>query len=138
MKVNDMHTEAARHWTLIWHGCEISHISNTDQGELQLKLSVASVIAADGTQGYLKGVTLQWPHGHCQTDAPLPDVLGGVSDGHWVINNALQRSMSIPAAVSQPHTLVLRLISGTELCAQGHTCHITVAPDAQFQESMAC
>lgn len=138
MKANAMFGNASPKWTLIWHGCEVRQLASTGQHGLRLELAVASVSAPDGTQGYLKGVLLNWPQATWPTDVPLQDILGGVADGHWLINGVMRKTMVIPCSCATPHTLSLRLISGTELCVQSHNCQITVAPDAQFQESMAC
>ena len=125
-------------WSLIWHGCEIKQVFLTSDNHICFELSVASVTTADGTHGFLKGVTLEWSGGQCQTDTPLSDVLGGVSDGHWLINGAIHKRMPIPSILTGHISSTVRLICGTELCVQGHECRVSVAPDAQFQESMAC
>lgn len=138
MKANIMSSDMGTAWTLIWHGCEVRQLASTCQHGIRLELAVASVSAPDGTQGYLKGVLLNWPQATWQTDVPLQDILGGVADGHWLIEEAMHKTMVIPCTCVTPHTLSLRLLSGTELCVQGHECQITVAPDAPFQESMAC
>lgn len=138
MKANAMSANPSATWTLIWHGCEVRRVESSSQAALRVELSVACVKAADGAEGYLKGVCLNWDQGQWQADAPLRDILGGISQGHWLIDGALHNTIAIPDTCGQPHTLSLRLISGTTLCVQGHECRITVAPDAQFQESMAC
>jgi hypothetical protein len=138
MKANAMFGNASQKWTLIWHGCEVRQLATSGQHGVSMELSVACVKAPDGTEGYLKGVLLNWPQATWQTDVPLNDILGGVADGHWFIDGAMHKTMLIPCTCASPHTLSLRLISGTELCVQSHECQITVAPDAQFQESMAC
>jgi len=138
MKANAMSANPSATWTLIWHGCEVRRVESSNQTSLRVDLSVACVKAPDGTEGYLKGVLLNWPQATWQTDVPLNDILGGVADGHWLLDGVMHKTMLIPCTCTSPHTLSLRLISGTELCVQGHECQITVAPDAQFQESMAC
>lgn len=138
MKANDMSADPLRAWTLIWHGSEISQITVQADGTLTLSLSVACVQTADGTEGHLTGTTLTWPHAHCQTDADLSDLLGSVSDGRWQLEGRSLRTMPIPSVCTQPHSLELRLASGGDLCVIAHECHISVAPDCRFQESLAC
>lgn len=139
-----------RSWTLSFHGSEISRAWLSDEQDLHIAFSAASARQGDGTDGYLSGVTLVLSQAkplihasqpdalHAEQNLSWGDMLGGISEGHAIVQGQLLRQLPVPDDQTGPASLHLRLISGSSLSASGHSLRFTLAESARFRESWAC
>jgi hypothetical protein len=127
-------------YVLAFHDSELRDVT-ADAGTVRLRLSAASVSAADGERGWLTGVSLVMSSAVLRGETD--HLFGRIAEGGLQHDSRLLRRMDLPGTLAAARagevvTLALRLANGAQLVAAGHRLQATLADNARFAPDLSC
>jgi hypothetical protein len=134
---------------LIWADSEVAEVvwGGAQDGQLSLRIAAAHVrqgdASGDEALGYLPGLMLRcegvvFIHPVAPPPGPLPDALGRLSEGRWLVDGAPLGTWLLSTPLHGALRLQLRFANGCELDISATQARAECPPGAVFRPSLAC
>jgi hypothetical protein len=126
---------------LIWADSEVTEVCMAE-GRLTLRLAAAHVqqqdLAGQPEWGHLSGVVVHGEGLDGSRAGPVPDALGRLSEGRWLIDGSPLGPWPLDTPLLGALRLELRFANGTELVVHATRARAECLPEARFRPSLAC
>jgi len=107
-----------------------------ESNSVRLRFSAASVIAADGERGWLRGVVLTLSG--ATVDGDTAHAFGKLVEGGLRRDGAPVARPALPGALAGDIELALRCANGTALRLRARSLSLAVADDSRFTPDLSC